>query len=205
MESRNRRLRIIIISAFLFTLSGCNNSTNYIQERTSEADYTIEAERKSSLNQFEEKVSELKNLTARLKTESRDLMGKSSEGGEITRYTDDKGSVLRYNIKLYGEMGRSESDYFFDDEVIYYTGLQEEYTSPIYEPNSNVKSDVMERYMIKGGSCYQYDSGNDEYLLSDGVDMPYLSLQELEEEFSAAGEKREGGEIYSRYGIFRFP
>lgn len=138
-----------------------------------------------------------------IKGSTRDLVGLSTEGGTITRYTDKGGKIYRYRLVLYGETGRMESNYFFTSHFIYYTSLEEDYCVP---PIIIGETDILEQTLTEGilidGVCYRYDRLRDQILMTDVIEFVYTpeELADIYEkavvspETAAASEE----EIYSQ-------
>ncbi|GEM_PF-6622829 len=169
----NKRTRLTIIAyASIVTLSGCQQQLPKEQETVQQSTSSIEAN--------------IIPVTEQLKVETYSLEGQSAEGGTITRYLDENGNITRYKIKLYGETGRSETDYVFVDDIIYYFKLIEEYNAPIYVENSNVTYQYFEKGMIKEGRYYQYNETNKEFQPVENIEIPYQSQEDLNTLFKAA-------------------
>lgn len=119
--------------------------------------------------------------------ETRRLMDFSAEGGTITRYKDSSEKLLRYRLMLYGETGRTESNYFFADSFIYYTELAEEYCTPITLTSAD--TDILERTLSEGimidDVCYVYDRRNDQIFEHDRI-ASVFTPKDLDELFTEA-------------------
>lgn len=116
------------------------------------------------------------------------LMDMSAEGGEITRYEDGKGQILKYRLRFYGETGRVEHNYYLIDDFVYYTELLEEYRTPINVEGAD--TDVLRYTMTEGilidGVCYRYDHKQDQILKTDILSDVYTP-EELEKLYEEAG------------------
>lgn len=133
-----------------------------------------------------------------LSMDRRFMMDQSSEGGEIVRYQDSCGRAVRYQIIIYGEMGRWEENYYFRNGVIYYTGLVENYSAPIYDPEMDIKDREIRQGVLYNGIYYEYDSHSNTFSPRDTAKMPYKSLEELQEAYKHADT---GEERFSEYQI----
>lgn len=122
-----------------------------------------------------------------IKIDTRLLMDMSAEGGEIARYEDGEGRLIRYRLKFYGETGRSERSYYFIDDFVYYTELLEEYRTPINvdAADTEILLTTMTEGIIIDGVCYRYDPEQDDILKSDILTDAY-TLEELNSFYESA-------------------
>lgn len=144
------------------------------------------------------------DLSLEMNIETRRVIGLSAEGGEMTRYEDESGKLFRYQLTFYGEMGRIESDFYFVDDLIYYSSLLEAYNMPIYNiPGTSSSEDpghspgssaetwgIAQQTLTEGiridGIYYEYNRERDEVLQTevlDSVETPD-ELDELFEDLS---------------------
>jgi len=73
---------------------------------------------------------------AKYKSTSKDILGKSSEGGVQTNYTLG-GEPVFIEQKFYGETGKSEATYYLQNgKVFYFTKINTEYLLPISQDSS---------------------------------------------------------------------
>lgn len=154
-------------------------------ENSKNIESTFIEEKNSEINLF---INELggKYLTSdELTIESRPL--DSTEGGEIVRYKEKNGNILRYRIKRYGETRSVEEDYYFiTNDYIYYTRLDEIYNAPM---NVGKTIDILyktfdEGIIIDGKICY-YDKSNIVTEESDITKIQYTNLKELNNLFDS--------------------
>lgn len=114
-----------------------------------------------------------------IKMERRELAEASTEGGEIVRYKNNNGIILRYKICYYGEMGSSEVNYYLVNDYIYYSILREFYSSPIYINVTDILYRTLDEAVLFNGDYYTYDRISNTFAQSDVLDIPYSSLEEL--------------------------
>jgi len=197
MEDEMTKKIWYLLIALLFMLSGCKQSSQPSVSNTE----TVHTATHFFAGNFEECISSYLNKVDELESESRDLMNKSTEGGELVRYQDRDGETVRYKMLLYGEMGRLETNYYIIGDRIYYSELWEKYSRPIYwEPGSiDIWNRELEQGMLVDGQYYQYDSSREQFELFDAVELPYRSLAELDEEFD--GLEVTGADDFSEYNI----
>ena len=113
--------------------------------------------------------------------EARQLDDKSAEGGEIIRYTNENGDILQYKITIYGETGRVVENYYFAvDNTIYYTRLEELYSTPIsLKKEVTILSRTFKKGVIVNRQFYDDEElKTDCENTGDGGNM-YNSLEEL--------------------------
>lgn len=74
---------------------------------------------------------------------------------ELTRYTDLSGKCLRYRVDLYGETMREVINYYFCDDFIAVSVVQDYYSSWILSAGySDILYTTMENYIIVGEDVY---------------------------------------------------
>lgn len=93
--------------------------------------------------------AEYKNInadSAKLKVVRKDVMGESTEGGEIDRFYD--GYRLRKAIAMfYGETGKSRTEYYFNDgKIIFIYKVLSHYNKPMYMEGSKVQRVEEDRF-----------------------------------------------------------
>ena len=102
--------------------------------------------------------------------ESRHIDNKCAEGGEIIRYQKENGDILQYKIILYGEAGRIEEHYYLlENNTIYYTRLEEIYSSPVsLKKEANILSRTWKKGVILNGQFYDEDDKSETDLRKKG-------------------------------------
>nr|WP_314505649.1 hypothetical protein [uncultured Lachnoanaerobaculum sp.] len=100
--------------------------------------------------------------------------------GEITKYIDKEDKVCRCSIVVFGETGRSTSEYWFLDKYIYVEELKEYYSYPIYIDYTR-PVDVLYRtfneYIIYKGEVYLLEGG---HFKKAEDKLPVSSLEEID-------------------------
>jgi hypothetical protein len=86
-------------------------------------------------------VKDIENDVMKYATSSKDILGKSTEGGEQTNYTLN-GAIVLIKQFFYGETGKSEISYYLQSgKVFYFTKKITTYSLPLAEDSSgNVKN-----------------------------------------------------------------
>lgn len=99
--------------------------------------------------------------------------------GEITRYTDKNGNILRYTLVICGETGKILYEYYFMKEYIYINILDENYTSPIYEKTPYILYRTLKEGVVYKNTIYRLENG--EAIESDARTMGlfYKTEEEL--------------------------
>ncbi len=87
---------------------------------------------------------------------NKELVGRD---GEITRYVDKNGNILRYTLLLYGETGKVEYDYYFIKEYIYVNIFAEQYVCPVYEKKTYTLYRTLKEGVIYGNTLYKFEKG----------------------------------------------
>ncbi|MGN0638100.1 MAG: hypothetical protein ACI4J0_06990 [Huintestinicola sp.] len=89
---------------------------------------------------------------------SEDIFGASSEGGELTRFTDEKGTLLRVRSVLFGSVGSVEINYYILREGRgYYTVLEKHNDSAQLGKTDGVLYYGFNEYYIDGDSFFIID------------------------------------------------
>ncbi|GLC81704.1 hypothetical protein LBYZC6_38180 [Lacrimispora brassicae] len=192
-DSCEKKKNLLLTTLVILLLSGCKLSlakTTTENENSKIISDTIKDEISEYMNQFmSDYISsagldlDMRDylLSEGLDIDKRTLVGGSTEGGEITKYEND--IVVRYKLIYYGEMGKREINYYFIHDFIYYSCLDEYYSSPIYIKETDVLYRTLEEALLKDGVCYQYHKINNTFVQSDVLDIPYSSLEELNDLF----------------------
>lgn len=84
----------------------------------------------------------------------------SSEGGILSEYTM-RGQVIRYQLELYGEMGRTQYDYYLLDGKICVYRLEMNYTAYIGTMGCEVLHSEQSVYVEDAGSWYRLDAAGE--------------------------------------------
>lgn len=96
---------------------------------------------------------------------------------ELTVYRNDKGEDIRYQIQLYGETGRSVTDYYLCEHFIYVNEEKEYYSSQMLAENYD---DVLYRkttdwIILEDGIYLLQDNGE----MKIEEDAPFYSIEEV--------------------------
>ncbi|HOU68045.1 MAG TPA: hypothetical protein PKW49_05615 [Paludibacteraceae bacterium] len=79
-----------------------------------------------------------------LKTDTIDIWGESTEGGECVGFYDKNSQLCRLEITYFGEMGkRIEKYYFHGDSLQTQVNINYKYDRPFYENNYKVMIDTV--------------------------------------------------------------
>ena len=128
MKKNIKVLMLIVLFALL--ASGCNNEGGlYIEGK------------KLSFVELENDISEFySKFAADAWNKKISVTNTTSEeiDAELIKYADLEGDVLRYEIVMYGETGKSTLDYYFIKDYIYVKKLSEYYTFPINASEENM-------------------------------------------------------------------
>ncbi|WP_316803916.1 hypothetical protein [Pedobacter nototheniae] len=91
------------------------------------------------------------NINSRLKfykKKHKETFEMSAEGGDVTGYYD-KGTLKKVHCIYYGEMGKAEVDYYFNEKGLFFLYKREIfYDKPMYQKDFKVKSTIETRYYI---------------------------------------------------------
>lgn len=84
------------------------------------------------------------------KKKIKDAPDMSAEGGEVTGYYD-KNSLKKIHAVFYGETGRTELDYYLNNQELFFVFRKEIfYDKPMYLKDSKIKNTVETRYYLEG-------------------------------------------------------
>ena len=100
--------------------------------------------------------------------------------GEITKYIDKEDKVCRCSIVVFGETGRSTSEYLFLDKYIYVEELREYYSYPIYIDYTrpvDILYRTLNEYIIYKDKVYLLEGG---YFKKTENKLPVNSLEEID-------------------------
>jgi hypothetical protein len=94
----------------------------------------------------------IENGKASYKTETKDILDKSSEGGQQTNYKSGDKTVL-IKQDFYGETGKSEASYYLENGKVYYVNKKNsEYANPLSQDSSGEVKSVEEKEYYLGSS-----------------------------------------------------
>lgn len=119
---------------------------------------------------------------------AQDLFGQSTEGGEVHfYYQKDPREIKKIDRVLYGEMGKSETQFFYEDEeLIYIEEKRTNYTVPMYEESFDPSTSQVEEEKF-------YFSGDNMFLWIDPqgnwVDSKAPEVEGKEDEWLAESEE----------------
>ena len=96
---------------------------------------------------------------------TKDIMDKSTEGGQQTDYTAGTAKVLVRQV-FYGETGKSEDSFFFKNGHVFFVQVKESrYAAPIFEdPSGKVQSVSVQEYYLDDNQnvCAVFNGKNQE-------------------------------------------
>lgn len=109
----------------------------------------------SSISEYYDELTS-KYLQGKITVTNKALIGRD---GELTRYTDESGNILRYTLLLYGETGKTTCDYYFITGYIYVNVLNENYICPIYERTPYTLYRTLKEGVIYKNTIYRFENG----------------------------------------------
>ena len=177
---------LILMILLILLLSGCKQSLAEMKSESENTDALSENDGELLSDDIKKEISDYFNqfmteymLPKEIDIDKRALEGESTEGGEIVRYKNSNGLIIRYRLTYYGEMGVATMNYYFLKDFIYYSDLLEYYSSPIYMGETDILYRELKEGVIIKGICYQYDGISNTYSNIDVIEIPYNSLAEL--------------------------
>jgi len=183
------------MTLLVLLLSSCKQSLPETISESESSDTLSENDGKLICEDIKKEIRDYMNqfmteymLPNGIEIDKRTLEGGSTEGGEIVRYKNSNGLIIRYGLTYYGEMGVAKRDYYFLKDHIYYSDLLEHYSSPIYIGGTDILYRELEEGIIIKGICYQYDGISNTYSHTDVIEIPYNSLEELNALFDKSKE-----------------
>ncbi|MGN7986947.1 hypothetical protein ACTJKC_06395 [Pedobacter sp. 22226] len=109
------------------------------------------------------------------KKKKRSAFGFSAEGGEVSGYYD-KSNLKKIHCIFYGEMGKTEADYYCNNKRLFFLYKKEfSYDKPMYLKDSKVKKTIETRYYLNGDKVIKS-------IAQPGTSL-MLSYDEIKEEF----------------------
>ena len=170
MKNNIKFLSLFLVLCILIT--GCVNSAFGDSKKINTEDI------RSNINEFYGKFS-YDYLKEKIIVVNKDIIGLD---GEVIKYIDANNKVLRCTVIIYGESEKLTSDYYFIEDYIYVTMLDEYYTYPIYY-SYNRPADIMyktfEEKIIYEGMIYELVNGEFVKTNIKDIKIPYTSLQEI--------------------------
>lgn len=98
---------------------------------------------------------------------------------ELTVYTNDRGEDVRYRVEIYGETGKSVTDYYLCENFIYVNREREYYSSPVLRKGYD---DILYRqtddWIIMEDDIYILQDNGD---MKADTELPFFSIEEVNE------------------------
>ena len=157
---------ILLLSCILMISSGKNTFVNNKEINITDI--------RSSIGEYYDELTD-GYLRGEIIVTNKELTGRD---GEITRYVDKNGNILRYTLLLYGETGKAIYDYYFIKEYIYVNVLDEKYMCPVYEKTTYTLYRTLKEGVIYGNLLYKFEKG--EAIESELEDLGLLYRTEEE-------------------------
>ncbi len=137
---------------------------------------------------IDNKVARIEEVQTEYEVVSQDLFGQSTEGGELTfYYQKDPRELKKIDRTLYGEMGKSETQFFYEEgKLIYIAEKTTNYTVPMYDESFDPSTSQVEEEKF-------YFSGDNMFLWidpkGDWVDSKAPEVEVREDEWLAESEE----------------
>lgn len=140
MKHTIRKFYFFTLFAVLFTATNCLG-----QIVAKGLDDSIEYR----IAMINKEYSNINKDSAKYKITEEDILGHSTEGGELIKYFE--GQILRKAVlTLYGETGQTTSEYYFmKGELIFIYKKNKKYQSPIYMGKTEIKSREENKFYFK--------------------------------------------------------
>ena len=162
---------IIIIVAILILLIG--GLVIYKAQKPNHQTVTSACE-KINLEEVKTKARELDNKLSTYSSTTKDVMGRSTEGGEQTDYASNGKRVVVKQM-FFGETGKSEILYYLSNEKIFYVKkINTEYLVPLSEDSSGkVKNTDIKEFVLNDNQelCSWYQDGATQEINQDTKDL----------------------------------
>ena len=116
------------------------------------------AEFRSLIHTFEEEDT---RPAPPLIIESKSITGRSTQGGELTRFMTPEGKIVRYTFEIFGETGKGINNYYyFNNGLIYVQIFRMEYADWNFYGSKNrydILQYFLESYIIDKGKIIAID------------------------------------------------
>jgi hypothetical protein len=141
MKNSMKRLLILLI-AFI-----CSSHNTFSADKNP-INYAIDSV--AIIKQIKSDFASINKKLKFYKKKNRDAFGMSAEGGEVTGYYS-KGALKKIHCVFYGETGKVESDYYFNNSGLFFLYKKEIfYNKPISLKGFKIKSSIETRYYLFG-------------------------------------------------------
>jgi len=149
------------------------------------ADQTVEEKVKAIRARYDEVEKGLSSC----RQVKRNLMGESTEGGELTAWLAGQ-SLRKLSAKFYGEMGQALEEYYlWDDRLFFVLRVESRYDKPL---SGVVKSKTEERFYFADGALIRWlDSAKKEVSAGAKFDERGRDFLSQAERYSALVKKTE--------------
>lgn len=121
-------------------------SSNVFAASKSSINYTIDTS--AVIRKIQSDFLSINKKLKLYKKKTKDAFGMSAEGGKVTGYYS-KGLLKKIHCIFYGETGKVESDYYFNENGLFFLYKKEVfYDKPIYLKDFKTKNIVEIRYYL---------------------------------------------------------
>jgi hypothetical protein len=137
-------LRLLISSVYLFIL--CSTGIGQTSPGVNQAKVADGDSIESIILKIRKEYTQIVADSAKYQLASKDVMGMSTEGGELIYYHEGK-LLRKASLTIFGETGRSVTEYYFADGKIFFCYERiTRYDKPFYLENMHVKKVEENRY-----------------------------------------------------------
>lgn len=146
-----RKIAMVFIIALLTILQNCDTESNQNKAISKE-----KADLATIVNSTDSLYISFKDSLSTYRKDSIDIYDVSSEGGHVDGYFED--SELRLiQVKNYGDLGRTATDYLFrNGDVIYVIDIEEGYNMPFYMEGSKVVTELKNQYYVSDNNLLKW-------------------------------------------------
>ena len=138
------------------------------------------------ISDIRKKFNEINQNTASYEAKSKEIMGESTEGGELNSYFENE-ELKKMVANYFGEMGRSIEEYYFSENNVFFVFTQQlSYDKPMYVEGSKAIKTDENRYYFHNDQLIQWLDTNKEKVPNSSFNQ---KESELFEKIKALMEK----------------
>lgn len=139
--------RIIIILYLLFV--------NFSVVKATEKEYLTSKDTLKIISDIKKQYLEINSNLSKYTKQEKKILGKSTEGGTIVSYFE-KYNLKKIIVTQYGEMGKSISEYYYKNDLIFVLIAEYLYDKPIYYKDIHIVSKNENRYYFFDDSLIKW-------------------------------------------------
>ena len=193
-------MKKVFLFQLIILLFACNQSNENNAKNDSSKETKLESKTENDpvkneeelISDIRQKFKEINQNTASYKMKSKELMGESTEGGELKSYYQNE-ELKKVVATYFGEMGKLIEEYYFSKNKVFLAFTQQySYDKPMYVEGSKVEKIDENRYYFHNSKLVRWLGPNKEKISNTKFNE---KESELFQKIKVLNEKLENSKI----------